>query len=122
MTPNRARKSELAPAGKRTLARIEPESLYKLLVESVVDYAMFMLDPNGIIVSWNAGAERIKGYAAAEIIGQSFSIFYTPEDRAAGKPAEELKTARETGRCEDEGWRVRKDGSRFWANILITAL
>jgi PAS domain S-box-containing protein len=122
MTPNRARNSELTPAGKRTLARIEPESLYKLLVESVVDYAMFVLDPNGIILSWNAGARRIKGYEASEIIGKHFSIFYPEEDKAWDKPAWELVEATRDGRFEDEGWRIKKDGSRFWANVVITAL
>ena len=86
------------------------------------DYAIFMLDPDGLVRSWNAGAERIKGYAADEIIGQHFSRFYPPEDQRAGKPAARAASARTAdGRVEDEGWRVRKDGTRFWANVVITA-
>ena len=98
------------------------EDRFRLLVQGVLDYAIFMLDPSGCIVSWNAGAERIKGYAADEIIGQHFSVFYPPEDNAAGKPARELEIAIAEGRLEDEGWRIRKDGTRFWANVVITAL
>jgi len=96
--------------------------LYQLLVESVRDYAIFALDPKGMILSWNAGAERIKGYSADEIIGRHFSTFYTAEDLAARKPEMELVVAEREGRVEDEGWRVRKDGSRFWASVVITAL
>ena len=96
--------------------------LYRLLVESVVDYAIFMLDSDGRVASWNAGAQRIKGYTAAEIIGRHFSAFYTAEDMASGKPAWELEVASREGRVEDEAWRVRKDGSLFWANVVITAL
>ena len=81
-----------------------------------------MLDPEGRVVTWNAGAERLKGYAAGEIVGQHFSRFYPPEAVARGWPAEELRRAAAEGRVEDEGWRVRKDGSRFWANVVITAL
>src|SRR3954471_19337149 len=94
----------------------------RLLVEAVVDYAIFMLDTSGRVLTWNAGAERIKGYAPAEIIGQHFSRFYTDEDRARDHPAHELEIADREGRYEEEGWRVRKDGSRFWANVVITAL
>ncbi|HEY7597118.1 MAG TPA: PAS domain S-box protein, partial [Actinophytocola sp.] len=83
---------------------------FRLLVQGVVDYAIFMLDTGGHIVSWNAGAERIKGYRPDEIIGKHFSVFYPPEDNAADKPARELKTAIAEGRLEDEGWRLRKDG------------
>jgi PAS domain S-box-containing protein len=93
-----------------------------LLVESVKDYALIMLDPDGIIVSWNAGAQRIKGYTPEEIIGSHFSRFYPPEDIAAQKPQWELAQALAEGRVEDEDWRLRKDGSRFWANVVITAL
>jgi PAS domain S-box-containing protein len=93
-----------------------------LLVQGVVDYALFVLDPAGRVASWNAGAERIKGYRAEEILGQHFSIFYPPEDIAAGKPAWELHQAITDGRLEDEGWRLRKDGTPFWANVVITAL
>jgi PAS domain S-box-containing protein len=95
---------------------------FRLLVESVVDYGIFMLDPEGHVVTWNAGAERIKGYRANEIVGQHFSRFYPPEDIEAGKPARELIVASAEGRYEEEGWRVRKDGSWFWANVVITAL
>jgi PAS domain S-box-containing protein len=94
-------------------------SAYERLVQSVVDYAIFMLDPEGHVVSWNPGAEHIKGYAAGEIIGQHFSRFYTPEDLAEDVPAQALKTAAEAGRFTAEGWRVRKDGSRFWAMVVI---
>jgi PAS domain S-box-containing protein len=92
------------------------------LVAGVHDYAIFLLDAAGNVTTWNAGAERIKGYAADAIIGKHFSIFYTPEKVAAGSPTQELAAARNNGRFEDEGWRVRKDGSRFWADIVITAL
>ncbi|MEO7086918.1 MAG: ATP-binding protein [Gemmatimonadaceae bacterium] len=96
--------------------------LYRLLVESVVDYAIFALDRHGNVLSWNRGAERLKGYKAAEIIGKHFSTFYPDVDLDAGKPAWELDVATRNGRVEDEGWRIRKDGSRFWANVVITAL
>jgi len=95
---------------------------FRLLVESVIDYAILMLDPEGRVVSWNAGAERLKGYRASEIIGQHFSRFYPPEDVERHKPEYELEKAAADGRLEDEGWRVRKDGSIFWANVVITAL
>ena len=95
---------------------------YQLLVESVKDYAILLLDTEGNVASWNDGARRIKGYEADEIVGRHFSVFYPPEDIQAGKPARELKTAVEEGRLEDEGWRVRKDGSRFWATVVITPL
>ncbi|GAA3636277.1 PAS domain S-box-containing protein [Lentzea atacamensis] len=96
--------------------------LFRLLVLGVRDYGIFMLDPGGHIVSWNQGAERIKGYTAEEIIGRHFSTFYPQEDVRAGKPAWELRVAKAEGALEDEGWRVRKDGTRFWANVIITAL
>ena len=92
---------------------------YELLVQSVTDYAIYMLDPQGVVTSWNAGAERFKGYRAEEIIGEHFSRFYTPEDLAAGTPARALATAETAGRFEAEGWRLRKDGTRFWANVVI---
>ena len=98
------------------------EERFRLLVSSVQDYAILMLDPEGRVVSWNEGAERTKGYRAEEIIGQHFSSFYPAEDVEQGKPAYALKVAAEQGRSEDEGWRVRKDGSRFWANVVVTAL
>src|SRR5438874_1067719 len=87
--------------------------MYRLLVQEVRDYAIFILDPNGIILTWNAGAQRLKGYTASEVIGRHFSIFYSPADIAAGKPAHELEVAIQEGRVEDEGWRLRKDGTRF---------
>lgn len=92
---------------------------YERLVQSVVDYAIFMLDADGHVVSWNPGAQHIKGYSADEIIGEHFSRFYTPEDQAAQVPVEALRTAREEGRFTAEGWRMRKDGSRFWAMVVI---
>ena len=98
------------------------EEHFTHLVAGVQDYAIFLLDPNGFIKSWNAGAQRIKGYSADEIIGKHFSQFYTPESLAIGWPDEELVRARRDGRFEDEAWRVRKDGSLFWANVVITAL
>ena len=98
------------------------ELLHRLLIESVVDYAIFALDVEGRVATWNAGAERLKGYTAEEIVGRHFSVFYPPGDVAAGKPQWELQTATHDGRVEDEGWRVRKDGTRFWANVVITAL
>src|SRR3984885_11715399 len=97
----------------------ESERSFRLLVEGVADYALFMLDPNGIVTSWNIGAQRIKGYAPEEILGQHFSRFYTETDRANGKPARALATARQTGRYEEDGWRVRKDGTFFWASVVI---
>jgi PAS domain S-box-containing protein len=107
-------------SGKQELR--ESEDRFRLLVESVRDYAIFMLDPDGIILTWNAGAERFKGYAAHEIIGQHFSRFYPAEALERGYPAHELEVAKATGVFEDEGWRVRKDGSLFWANVVITAI
>ncbi|AQR74417.1 PAS domain-containing sensor histidine kinase [Sphingomonas sp. LM7] len=92
---------------------------FELLVQSVADYAIYMLDPTGVVVSWNTGAQRFKGYTQDEIIGQHFSRFYTSEDRAAEIPAYALRTAQHEGRFEAEGWRVRKDGTRFWANVVI---
>src|ERR1700683_5340896 len=98
------------------------EDRFRLLVESVRDYAIFMLDPDGHVLTWNAGAQRFKGYRADEIIGQHFSRFYPPEALATGLPDYELKVASKAGVFEDEGWRVRKDGSLFWANVVITAM
>jgi PAS domain S-box-containing protein len=100
----------------------QSEERFRLLVSCVKDYAILMLDPDGRIVSWNEGAERIKGFRAEEIIGQHFSVFYPSEDVERGKPYQELVVAAQEGRLEDDGWRVRKDGSRFWANVVITAL
>lgn len=100
----------------------EKEELFRLLVERVRDYAIFALDPNGMVITWNLGAERIKGYSADEIIGHHFSRFYPEEAIRTGWPTTELRLAAAEGRFEDEGWRVRKDGSRFWANVVLTAL
>src|SRR5437867_1772665 len=97
----------------------ESERNFRLLVEGVADYALYMLDPSGVVTSWNIGGERIKGYSPAEIIGQHFSRFYTEVDRANGKPLRALLIAREQGRYEEEGWRVRKDGTFFWASVII---
>ncbi|HEY9400128.1 MAG TPA: PAS domain-containing sensor histidine kinase [Luteimonas sp.] len=98
------------------------EERFRLLVEAVRDYAIFMLYPDGRIASWNAGAQKTKGYAAEEIIGQHFSVFYPPDVAASGWPARELELALQHGSFEDEGWRVRKDGSRFWASVVITSV
>src|SRR5207244_8710004 len=95
---------------------------FRLLVDSVIDYAIFMLDTEGRVVTWNAGAERIKGYRADEIRGRHFSCFYPEEALRTGTPAHQLRAAAAKGRFEDEGWRLRKDGSRFWANVVITAV
>jgi PAS domain S-box-containing protein len=107
---------------QRTSALAESERRFRLLVESVVDYAIYMLDAEGRIASWNAGAERIKGYGAEEIMGQHVSRFYLPEDVAAGKPARDLETAAREGRLAEEAWRVRKDGSTFWASVVTSAV
>jgi PAS domain S-box-containing protein len=104
------------------LAALESERQFRLLIRGVTDYAIYMLSPEGQVVNWNAGAARIKGYPEAEIIGQHFSRFYTPEDRNAGVPQRALDTARREGRFEAEGWRCRKDGSRFWAGVVIDAI
>ena len=103
----------------QTIGEMTEEQSFQLLVAGVRDYAIFMLDPDGFVRTWNAGAQRFKGYAANEIIGEHFSVFYTQQDRDAGRPALALRTALDEGKFEDEGWRVRKDGSRFWANVVI---
>ena len=100
----------------------QSEEQFRLLVQGVSDYAIYLLDPDGRVSNWNLGAQRIKGYFPNEIIGQHFSRFYTEEDRAAGVPEEALETAKKVGRFEREGWRVRKDGSRFWAHVIIDAI
>ena len=123
---NRAVKSPM----KKTMTTASPtpatvlgsEDSFRLLVESLKDYAIVMLDPGGYVASWNAGAERFKGYRAEEIIGQHFSCFYPAEAVKRGLPEQELKAAAKDGRFEDEGWRVRKDGKKFWANVIISAL
>src|SRR5579862_9563467 len=114
-----------AKAARRTAAatadKVTPSELLQLLIETVVDYAIFALDARGHVATWNLGAQRLKGYQADEIIGQHFSIFYPESDLRDGKPARELEIATREGHVEDEGWRVRKDGSMFWANVVITA-
>jgi PAS domain S-box-containing protein len=107
-------------AVERELRKVDEQ--YRALVQNVQDYAILMLDVEGRVLTWNEGAQRIKGYDQDEIVGRDFSCFYTPEDIAADKPAHRLAEARKTGRSEDEGWRLRKDGSRFWASTVITAL
>jgi PAS domain S-box-containing protein len=98
------------------------EQRFRALVQNVREYAIFMLDPEGRVTTWNDGAQQINGYSAEEIVGQQFSVFYPPDARARDLPARELRTATTEGRCEDEGWRLRKDGSRFWANVVLTAI
>src|SRR3990167_11382175 len=105
---------EIFPAAAAT-----GDSRYRLLVDAITDYAIYMLDPDGRVASWNPGARRFKGYEAHEIIGDHFSRFYTEEDRAADVPAAALRTAVREGRYETEGWRVRKGGAHFWAHVLI---
>jgi len=112
----------LAEEDTRRRTSEEEQRRFQSLIESIRDYAILMLDPQGRILTWHPGAAAIKGYRTEEIVGQHFSRFYPEEDIAAGKPARELKLARELGRFEDEGWRVRKDGSRFWANVVITPI
>ena len=108
-----------------TVAKTKEDSVeqrLQLLIEAVADYGIFMLDPEGRIMSWNTGAQQLKGWRRDEILGQHFSIFYPPDAVASGWPQEELRLAKARGRFEDEGWRLRKDGTRFWANVVITAL
>ena len=107
---------------KPGMAPLSGEAIVACLLDGIRDCAIYMIDPAGHVASWNAGAERIKGYSASEIVGKHFSEFYTPEDRAAGMPAFALATATRTGKFEGEGWRVRKDGTRFWASVLIDLL
>jgi PAS domain S-box-containing protein len=102
--------------------RGEHEVQLDLLIDAVVDYAIYMIDPEGYVLSWNTGAERLKRYSRAEILGQHFSRFYVPEEQAAGVPKRALETARSEGRFAAEGWRIRKDGSRFWASVVIDAI
>jgi PAS domain S-box-containing protein len=91
----------------------------RLLIEAINDYAIYMLDPTGLVTSWNSGAQRFKGYTESEVLGTSFSRFYVEEDQKAGLPARALETSAREGRFESEGWRVRKDGTRFWAHVVI---
>jgi PAS domain S-box-containing protein len=110
------------PSALDEVPLLRGEVAFRLLLDAVQDYAIFLLGPDGRVLTWNRGAQRIKGYTAEEIVGQHFSIFYTPEEREAGRPMTLLGWAAEHGRFEDEGWRVRKDGTRFWADVIITAL
>src|ERR1700743_1366952 len=103
----------------RFLASLTEDGRYRLLVEAITDYAIFMLHVDGQVSSWNPGARRLKGYQASEIIGHHFSRFYTAEEKLAGAPAQALEIARTMGRYSGEGWRVRKDGTRFWAAVVI---
>jgi PAS domain S-box-containing protein len=122
MTNGESITEQKAVSRQHDLAAHELAERYRLLVESVYDYAIFLLDVDGRIATWNPGAQRFKGYKEHEIVGKHFSIFYPYKDIVAGKPEWELTEARRQGRIEDEGWRVRKDGTEFWANVTITAL
>ena len=95
---------------------------FRLMVEAVEDYAIYLLDPDGIVVNWNSGAARIKGYDASEIVGKHFSEFFTLEDRRQGKPENALQVAKSIGKYSEDGWRVRKDGTQFWASTLLTCI
>src|SRR5258705_7905347 len=110
------------PSAEIANVKLRSEDAFRIFVDAVQDYAIFVLDPGGHVQSWNAGAQRIKGYRASEIIGEHFSRFYPEEDLRDGKPERELEIAAREGRFEDEGWRIRKDGSQFWANVIITAI
>lgn len=117
------RQRQSAPRASRTLAELShgPDA-FRLLVEAVTDYAIFLVGPDGHILTWNLGAERIKGYKANEIIGKHISTFYTAEDRRNGRPERNLRAAEQRGSIEDQGWRVRKDGTRFWADVQLSTL
>jgi PAS domain S-box-containing protein len=106
----------------RSITPAISQEYYPLLIDSIQDYAIFLLDTGGHVMSWNKGAECIKGYSPEEIIGNHFSIFYSEDDKRAGKPQRDLEEAADQGRIEDEAWRIRKDGKLFWANAVITAL
>ena len=113
---------DITESREAAIAALEAERRFRILVQGVTDYAIFMLNPDGIVTNWNTGAQRIKGYAEADIVGQHFSRFYTAEDRAEKLPWAALDTARREGRYHAEGWRQRKDGSRFWASVVIDAI
>src|SRR5579863_8926019 len=122
MERSRVASGETPAQALKLAPQIHSHDVFRLLVDSVTDYAIFILDPSGIVSTWNAGAERMKGYKASEIIGKHFSIFYTEPDLKIDKPGNELRVAAAVGRYEDEGWRVRNDGTRFWANVVITRI
>jgi PAS domain S-box-containing protein len=113
---------DLSERRAREEALRRSEERMRLLVDSVSDYALYMLDRAGYVTTWNVGAQRIKGYSAQEIVGKHFSVFFPPEAVNAGRPEQELRIAAQEGRFEDENWRLRKDGSRFWANVVLTAV
>ncbi|RYF24774.1 MAG: PAS domain S-box protein, partial [Comamonadaceae bacterium] len=114
-----ARSAVIRPATGSKLDQSDEAERLRFFISQITDYAIYMLAPDGKVASWNAGAERFKGYAAHEIIGQHFSKFYTPEDQEVGLPERALQQAKESGKFEAEGWRVRKDGTRFWASVVI---
>src|SRR5438309_2182331 len=129
MEPLRSRRSSLpgrvehgAGKGRHLALNTKDDSRFRLLIDAVTDYAIYMLEPNGIVSSWNLGAQRFKGYSQDEILGQHFSRFYTPEDMATELPKRALATAEREGKFEAEGWRVRKDGTRFWAHVVIDSI
>ena len=122
MKPSLSGPQQYGAASPHVVARLDADSLHRRLVEGISDYAIYMLDPEGHVSSWNPGAQRFKGYSAGEIIGHHFSLFYTDEDRAAGRPSRALQCALTEGRFEDRAWRVRKDGTRFRAHVIIDAI
>jgi PAS domain S-box-containing protein len=113
---------DISAAHHRDALTSQDPAFFRLLVDCVKDYAIFMISPSGEVMSWNQGAELLKGYQAADIVGHSIERFYTEEDRSDGKPQRLLQIAATVRRVEDEGWQVRKNGTRFWANIVITVL
>ena len=114
-------KNNIPQEGGTTL-KLSTDETYQRMVIEVEDYAILMIDPSGTIMNWNRGAEKIKGYKAEEIVGKNFRLFYTPKDREAGVPDRLLAEARANNRAQHEGWRVRKDGSKFWGSVVITAI
>jgi PAS domain S-box-containing protein len=112
----------LKRARESAVSAVSEAQRLQLLIEAIVDYAIYMIDPDGLVASWNPGAARLKGYTADEIVGKPFASFFTPEDRAQGLPQRVLEVAARTGKYASEGWRVRKDGSRFWASAVVDAI
>src|SRR4030095_13407999 len=119
-----SRREPAAVRAQPSKARVVTEAADQLrtVIDFVRDYAIFVIDADGRVLSWNSGARAIKGWEPHEVIGRSFEMFYTPEDRALGRPRTLLDEARRSGRVEDEGWRLRKNGERFWANVVISAI